>query len=228
MIPATSRAADSNTGKNKKDAAIERKRLSKIIEDLVLWENTDNEAVLEKARAEIRRSWREVCELNKDHPRAAELFSAERLPALHDPFAGGGSIPLEPQRLGLESYASDLNPVAVLIIKSMMEIPPKLRGRGPVGPALPSTRTLGLPTAWPGSTSRKYVGSQFKLNSERQIARRRQPDLDIAFGLLQRERPAKSTNSHYDADSYYESSSRFHAQPQPLHNADNDVFDSPA
>ena len=118
-------------GKNKKEAAIERKRLFKIIEDLVLWENTTNEVVLEAARAEIRRSWREVCELNKDHPQAAELFNPEKLPALHDPFAGGGAIPLEAQRLGLEAYASDLNPVAVLINKAMIEIPPKFAGRPP-------------------------------------------------------------------------------------------------
>ena len=116
-------------GKNKKEAAIERKRLFKIIEDLVLWENTTNEVVLERARAEIRRSWREVCELNKDHPQAAELFNPDKLPALHDPFAGGGSIPLEAQRLGLEAYASDLNPVAVLINKAMIEIPPKFAGQ---------------------------------------------------------------------------------------------------
>src|SRR5712671_1514672 len=62
-------------GKNKKEAAVERKRLFKIIEDLVLWENTTNEEVLERARAEMRRSWREVCELNKDHPQSAELFN---------------------------------------------------------------------------------------------------------------------------------------------------------
>jgi putative DNA methylase len=93
-------------GRNKKEAAIERKRLFKIIEDIVLWENTTDEEVLERARAEIRRSWREVCDLNKDHPQAVELFNPEKLPALHDPFAGGGAIPLEAQRLGLEAYAS--------------------------------------------------------------------------------------------------------------------------
>jgi putative DNA methylase len=121
-------------GKNKKEAAIERKRLFKIIEDLVLWENTTNEVVLERARAEIRRSWSEVCELNKDHPQADELFNPDKLPALHDPFAGGGAIPLEAQRLGLEAYASDLNPVAVLINKAMIEIPPKFAGRQPINP----------------------------------------------------------------------------------------------
>lgn len=122
-------------GVNKEKAAIERERLFKIIEDLVLWENTNNEAVLERARAEIRRSWRETCELNKAHPKAAELFNPDKLPAFHDPFAGGGALPLEAQRLGLESYASDLNPVAVTINKAMIEIPPKFAGRAPVGPA---------------------------------------------------------------------------------------------
>ena len=81
-------------GKNKKEAAVERKRLFKLIEDLVLWKNTTNEEVLERARAEIGRSWREVCELNKQHPRAAELFNPDKLPAVNDPFAGGGAIPL--------------------------------------------------------------------------------------------------------------------------------------
>lgn len=141
-------------GKNKKEAAVERKRLFKIIEDLVLWENTTNEAVLEAARAEIRRSWRDVCELNKDHPNAAELFNPDKLPALHDPFAGGGAIPLEAQRLGLEAYASDLNPVAVLINKAMIEIPPKFAGRPPVGQASldKGDPRLDLPKEWHGTT----------------------------------------------------------------------------
>jgi putative DNA methylase len=109
-----------------------RRRLFKILEDLVLWENTTNEEVLEKARAEIRKSWRETCEVNQDHPQARELFDPEKMPGLHDPFAGGGTIPLEAQRLGLEAYASDLNPVAVLINKTMIEIPPKFAGRPPI------------------------------------------------------------------------------------------------
>ena len=116
-------------GKNKKDAAVERKRIFKIIEDLVLWNNTNNEGVLRRAQDEIVRSWREVCELNEDHPQAAELFNPDKLPALHDPFAGGGTIPLEAQRLGLEARASDLNPVAVLINKAMIDIPPRFAGR---------------------------------------------------------------------------------------------------
>jgi putative DNA methylase len=112
----------------------ERDRLFRIIEDLVLWENTTNETVLEKARAEIWQSWRRTCADNADHPRAKELFDRNKLPAFHDPFAGGGALPLEAQRLGLEAYASDLNPVAVLINKAMIEIPPKFAGMPPVNP----------------------------------------------------------------------------------------------
>lgn len=112
----------------------ERQRLFRIIEDLVKWENTTNETVLEKARAEIWSSWRRACAENADHPRAKDLFDRNKLPAFHDPFAGGGALPLEAQRLGLESYASDLNPVAVLINKAMIEIPPKFAGKPPVNP----------------------------------------------------------------------------------------------
>jgi putative DNA methylase len=126
-------------GVNKKDAQLERERLFGILRKLVDWENTCNEAVLEEARAEIWKSWRETCALNKSHPNALILFNPEKLPAFHDPFAGGGSLPLEAQRLGLESYASDLNPVAVLINKAMIEIPSKFAGRNPVGPIQPAT-----------------------------------------------------------------------------------------
>lgn len=117
-------------GKTKAQADAEREKLFDIIRDLVKWENTNNEEVLERAREEIRKSWQETCALNK----GKEGFDPEKLPAFHDPFAGGGSLPLEAQRLGLESYASDLNPVAVMINKAMIEIPPKFAGREPVGP----------------------------------------------------------------------------------------------
>ena len=120
--------------KTEKAQEKERQRLFKIIEDLVQWENTTNEEVLQRARAEIWQSWRAACAENADHPRAKELFDRHKLPAFHDPFAGGGSLPLEAQRLGLEAYASDLNPVAVLINKAMIEIPPKFAGKPPVNP----------------------------------------------------------------------------------------------
>ena len=94
----------------------ERKRLFKIIEDLVVWKNSTNEAVLDRARAEIRKS------------------CGGDLPPVYDPFSGGGSIPLEAQRLGLPAHGSDLNPVAVMIGKAMIEIPPKFKDREPMHP----------------------------------------------------------------------------------------------
>src|SRR5207249_12130017 len=121
-----------------------------IIEDLVLWENTTNETVLQAARDEIWQSWRRACADNTDHPRAKELFDRKKLPAFHDPFAGGGALPLEAQRLGLESYASDLNPVAVLINKAMIEIPPKFAGMSPVNPASRDEKSL-VAREWRGT-----------------------------------------------------------------------------
>ena len=135
-------------GVNKEKAEAERKRLFELIKRLVLWENTTNEAVLAEAREEIRKSWRETCALNRNHPQAKELFNPERLPAFHDPFAGGGAIPLEAQRLGLEAWASDLNPVAVLINKAMIEIPPKFAGRPAVNPESRKQKRVG--TEWRG------------------------------------------------------------------------------
>jgi putative DNA methylase len=129
----------------------ERQRLFRIIEQLVLWENTTNEDVLEPARAEIRRSWRDTCDDNKDHTGAAELFDPDTLPGFHDPFCGGGALPLEAQRLGLEAWASDLNPVAVLITKAMIEIPPKFAGRPPVGPIPPNEREEISVGGWTGA-----------------------------------------------------------------------------
>jgi putative DNA methylase len=111
---------------------LERERLFAIIRKLVTWENTTNETVVAAAREEIWKSWRRTCSDNKDHPLARKLFDPEQLPAFHDPFAGGGAIPLEAQRLGLHAHASDLNPVAVLINKAMIEIPRKFTALPPV------------------------------------------------------------------------------------------------
>jgi putative DNA methylase len=110
----------------KQDA--ERERLFKIIRRLVLWENTTNEEVLQEARAEIRR-----CNPN--------------LPTILDPFAGGGSIPLEAQRLGLPVIAADLNPVAALINRAMIELPPKFANQRPIHPS--DTGTLDLDVRGP-------------------------------------------------------------------------------
>jgi putative DNA methylase len=128
----------------------ERQRLFRIIEDLVQWENTTNETVLQRAREEIWQSWRRACADNIAHPDAGEIFNRDVLPAFHDPFAGGGALPVEAQRLGLDSYASDLNPVAVLINKAMIEIPPKFAGRAPVNPTSRNSRNL-IATEWKGA-----------------------------------------------------------------------------
>ncbi len=94
----------------------ERQRLFRILEQLVKWENANDQRVLDAAKAEIMKS------------------TDGNLPPLLDPFAGGGTIPLEAQRLGLEAHAHDLNPVAVMINKAMIEIPPKFAGQPPVNP----------------------------------------------------------------------------------------------
>lgn len=108
--------------------AEERKRLHGLIERLVVWENVRDESLLKEAREEILKS-------TEGNP-----------PPILDPFAGGGTIPLEAQRLGLEAHASDLNPVAVLINKALIEIPPKFAGHAPVFPGLAETRN-----SWTGA-----------------------------------------------------------------------------
>ncbi len=105
----------------------ERQRLFKILEDLVVWENSNDEQVLEAAKAEIMKS------------------TGGNPPELLDPFAGGGAIPLEAQRLGLKAHAHDLNPVAVMINKAMIEIPPRFSGKAPVNP---DARTSKMSQAW--------------------------------------------------------------------------------
>ena len=105
----------------------ERQRLFRILEDLVVWENSNDEQVLEAAKEEILRS------------------TGGNPPELLDPFAGGGAIPLEAQRLGLKVHAHDLNPVAVMINKAMIEIPPRFAGMAPVNP---EARTSRMPQIW--------------------------------------------------------------------------------
>ncbi len=131
----------------------ERERLHAIIERLVVWENTRDQALLAEAHAEILAS------------------TGGSPPPILDPFAGGGTIPLEAQRLGLEAHASDLNPVAVLINKALVEIPPKFARRPPVLPGLADGR-LG---AWEGATGlaadvRAY-GEWMRDEAERRIGK---------------------------------------------------------
>lgn len=116
----------------------ERQRLHDVINRLVAWENVQLESqdgVLEEARREIARSLAR----GRDEPPPTEsdavlAYLRKHAPPLHDPFAGGGSIPLEAQRLGLCAVASDLNPMAVLTNKALIELPPKFRNQPPVNP----------------------------------------------------------------------------------------------
>lgn len=120
---------------DEESARVERERLFDIIEELVKWENSNNEEVLDRAKLEIARSV--ARNLGVDVPvgkEAIQDFLATKAPPVLDPFAGGGSIPLEAQRLGLRAYASDLNPVAVLINKALIEIPPKFANMPPIHP----------------------------------------------------------------------------------------------
>ena len=170
--------------------ARERKRLFGIVEELVKWENTTNETVLEAAREEIRKSWRRTCEDNRDHPVATDLFNPDKLPAFHDPFAGGGAIPLEAQRLGLESHASDLNPVAVLINKATIEIPPKFAGKPPVNPE--ARKGKGSTDAvWKGAAGLaedvRYYGQWMRGEAEKGIGHL-YPKIEVT-AYMARERP---------------------------------------
>jgi putative DNA methylase len=164
----------------------ERQRLFRIIEDLVLWENTTNETVLQQARDEIWRSWKRACAENVGHPHAAELFNRNKLPAFHDPFAGGGALPLEAQRLGLEAFASDLNPVAVLINKAMIEIPPKFAGKPPVNPEVRKQKDL-LAREWHGAQGLaedvRYYGQWMRDEAEKRIGRL-YPKIEVSVEMV--------------------------------------------
>ena len=153
-------------------AELERERLFEILRELVRWENTTNEEVLDRARTEIWQSWRRACAANADHPRTQELFDRHRLPGFHDPFAGGGALPLEAQRLGLEAHASDLNPVAVLINKAMIEIPPRFAGKPPVNPQASRNENL-IAQEWRGAQGLaedvRYYGKWMRDEAEKRI-----------------------------------------------------------
>ena len=171
-------------------AELERARLFGILEELVLWENTTNEEVLKRARTEIWQSWRRACAENAGHPRAAELFDRHTLPAFHDPFAGGGALPLEAQRLGLEAHASDLNPVAVLINKAMIEIPPKFAGRPPVNPESQGEPTI-IAKTWRGAQGLaedvRHYGQWMRDEAKKRIGHL-YPPVEVTSALV-RERP---------------------------------------
>lgn len=133
------------------DQAKERRRLFDLIEKLVVWENTTDETLLKRAHAEI-----------------AACFDGKP-PAILDPFAGGGSIPLEAQRLGLEARASDINPVAVLINKALIEIPLRFAGRPPVFPGVAEERLGDWPRATGLAEDIRRYGQWLRDEAEKRI-----------------------------------------------------------
>jgi putative DNA methylase len=154
----------------------ERKRLHKIIERLVPWEASNDEHILNEARWEIARSvaWG----LGEEPPPPGDGqkildYLQTKAPPVYDPFCGGGSIPLEAQRLGLRAYGSDLNPVAVLISKALVEIPPKFAGLPPVNPeaqaALRRGGTWNSKRAQGLAEDVRYYGSWMRDEAEKRI-----------------------------------------------------------
>ena len=131
----------------------ERQRLFRLIEQLVKWENSNDERILAEVRQEILKS------------------TGGNPPPVYDPFCGGGSIPLEAQRLGLEAHGSDLNPVAVMITKALIEIPPKFSGQAPVNPA--ARRQFGRNSGWKGASGLaediRYYGQWMRDEAEKRI-----------------------------------------------------------
>jgi putative DNA methylase len=154
----------------------ERRRLHRIIERLVPWEASNDERILNEARWEIARSvaWG----LGEEPPppgRGQEIldYLQAKAPPVYDPFCGGGSIPLEAQRLGLRAYGSDLNPVAVLISKALVEIPPKFAGFPPVNPKVNAESKRG--GNWNGKGAQgladdvRYYGQWMRDEAEKRI-----------------------------------------------------------
>jgi putative DNA methylase len=155
---------------------IERRRLHRVIEAMVPWEASNNEIILNAARWEIARSvaWGLGEEPPTQGDTAAILaYLQTKAPPVYDPFSGGGSIPLEAQRLGLRAYGSDLNPVAVLIGKALVEIPPKFAGQPPVNPEAQAAIKAG--GSWNGKGTQglaedvRYYGRWMRDEAERRI-----------------------------------------------------------
>jgi putative DNA methylase len=159
--------------KDEQLAKVERKRLFNIIEKLVIWENSNDPATLNAARMEIARSVaRSKGDTLPDKAKPDEIlkYIAENVPPILDPFCGGGSIPLEAQRLGLTAYASDLNPIAVLITKALIEIPPKFANKSPVNPHYQNSK---IKKTWHGTDGLaedvQYYGDWLRTEAEKKI-----------------------------------------------------------
>ena len=154
----------------------ERRRLHKVIEAMVPWEASNNETILNAARWEIARSvaWGlgEEPPAQGDGPAILDYLQT-KAPPVYDPFSGGGSIPLEAQRLGLRAYGSDLNPIAVLIGKALVEIPPKFAGRPPINLKSRGEASNGQLRSWKGAQGLaedvRYYGQWMRDEAEKRI-----------------------------------------------------------
>jgi putative DNA methylase len=153
--------------------AEERQRLHDLIARMVPWEASNNEAILNEVRFEIARSvaWGKG-EEPPNKPAEVLAYLQRYAPPVYDPFCGGGSIPLEAQRLGLRAYGSDLNPVAVLISKALVEIPPKFAGQKPINPEAREKKEL-IGRQWTGAQGLaedvRYYGRWMRAEAERRI-----------------------------------------------------------
>ena len=159
------------------EQAKERERLFSLISRISDWSNLHNHDLMQQAKDEVLKSWKYTCD---NHPNEA-AYDPNVLPAFHDPFAGGGGIPLEAQRLGLRTYASDLNPVATTINKAMIELPFKFEGQSPVNPE--SSRLLN--DKWEGASGLqadvRYYG-KWMLNEAKKEIGELYPDVQDNYG----------------------------------------------
>ena len=173
----------------------EREKLHDIISRLVVWKNSSNEKVLAEARREIARSvarsrgdagMLDAIAEERDDPAEVLRYLGDKALPIYDPFCGGGSIPLEAQRLGLRAVGSDLNPVAVLITKALIELPPRFEGRPPVSQNQDSRDSrigrMGGSAQWRGAAGLaediRHYGRWMSEEAHRRIGRLYPPVID--------------------------------------------------
>jgi putative DNA methylase len=147
------------------DQKRERDRLFEIIRQLANWDNIGDERLYQRANDEMK----------KYAPNG-------KLPEFLDPFAGGGALPLEAQRLGLVSHAADLNPIPVTLNRAMIDIPARFCGQDPVNP---EARRQGLKGTYPRATG-LAADVEYYANVMRERAKERiganYPDVEVTKG----------------------------------------------
>jgi putative DNA methylase len=151
----------------------ERERLHRLIEKLVSWEAPKNEMIINEARYEIARSvargrGEKLPDVGQMRPQQIIDSLQEYAPPVYDPFTGGGLIPLEAQRFGLRAVGTDLNPVAVLISKALVEFPPKFAGRKPANPEVNELHQWK--SAQGMADDVRYYGRWMQVEAEKRLA----------------------------------------------------------